>query len=445
VRILLVLASDIAYRAPRRTIRAVTSNLEPLMLKTLAALVPAGLDAEIDMVDEGVTPGDYAGRSYDIVGISATTSASARAYALARYWRMKGAFTVLGGPPASLMPEEAAARAAAVVVGPAEPSWPRLIGDFIAGKQEKIYRSGGSEWMPSPAPSRPSSRRGYCPISSVSASRGCANHCVYCSMPAVWDDGLHKRPVEEVAEEIKELGTKYVLLLDPSPFCDRDYAMSLFHALMGCKVGWACQATVDAAFDRELLDLMARSGCLAVFAGMETFSPASMAGYGKAFRDVNLYREAVSNFHEKGISVAAGMMLGGDGDTRESLDRIADDIDECGLDLARFGILTPYPGTPLHASMDAEGRLLHKKWHLYDEDHAVFRPANMEPEELEAAYRRAWKETYRIPRIARRLGRIKTMPVWLNLIIQAGFRDVGRKLDRLTRVRYDPERGLERF
>jgi hypothetical protein len=37
------------------------------------------------------------------------------------------------------------------------------------------------------------------------------------------------------------------------------------------------------------------------------------------------------------------------------------------------------------------------------------------------------------------------MPVWLNLIIQAGFRDVGRKIDRLARVSYDPERGLERF
>ncbi|MGA2150474.1 MAG: hypothetical protein ABSH49_36605, partial [Bryobacteraceae bacterium] len=58
------------------------------------------------------------------------------------------------------------------------------------------------------------------------------------------------------------------------------------------------------------------------------------------------------------------------------------------LECATFHILTPYPATPLFRQMEAEGRLLHRDWALYDTAHAVFRPRNMSPEELEEGY--AW-------------------------------------------------------
>jgi Domain of unknown function (DUF4070) len=58
------------------------------------------------------------------------------------------------------------------------------------------------------------------------------------------------------------------------------------------------------------------------------------------------------------------------------------------LECATFHILTPYPATPLFRQMEAQGRLLHKEWSLYDTAHAVFRPKHMSPEELEEGY--AW-------------------------------------------------------
>ena len=36
--------------------------------------------------------------------------------------------------------------------------------------------------------------------------------------------------------------------------------------------------------------------------------------------------------------------------------------------------------------MEAEGRILHRDWTLYDTGHAVFRPKHMTPEELERGY-----------------------------------------------------------
>ncbi len=66
-----------------------------------------------------------------------------------------------------------------------------------------------------------------------------------------------------------------------------------------------------------------------------------------------------------------------------------------GIETATFHILTPYPGTALHDRIAAEGRILTQDWDLYDTRHAVFQPARMTPQELEAGYWGAYRDFYR--------------------------------------------------
>jgi hypothetical protein len=65
------------------------------------------------------------------------------------------------------------------------------------------------------------------------------------------------------------------------------------------------------------------------------------------------------------------------------------------VETATFHILTPYPGTALHARLQAQGRITSQDWDLYDTRHAVFQPARMSAEALEAGYWHAYKEFYR--------------------------------------------------
>ena len=44
-------------------------------------------------------------------------------------------------------------------------------------------------------------------------------------------------------------------------------------------------------------------------------------------------------------------------------------VDALGLDLCRFAVLTPYPGTRLYSDLDREGRLITKQWNLYNQGH----------------------------------------------------------------------------
>ena len=81
-------------------------------------------------------------------------------------------------------------------------------------------------------------------------------------------------------------------------------------------------------------------------------------------------------------------MLGFDHDRPDVFERTVEWIEANRLECATFHILTPYPGTPLFQQMEAEGRLLHRNWTLYDTGHVVFRPKHMTPEQLAEGY--AW-------------------------------------------------------
>src|SRR3954467_7720423 len=105
----------------------------PLTLTTLAALVPEELNAEVTLQDEGVQPLDL-DFDADLVGITAITGTALRAYKIADELRAKGHTVVLGGVHTTLLPEEAARHADAIVTGYAERSWPQLLRDFARGE-----------------------------------------------------------------------------------------------------------------------------------------------------------------------------------------------------------------------------------------------------------------------------------------------------------------------
>jgi len=96
----------------------------------------------------------------------------------------------------------------------------------------------------------------------------------------------------------------------------------------------------------------------------------------------------VEILHRNGIQVNGSFVLGFDHDRADVFEKTVRWIEENRLECATFHILTPYPGTPLFAQMQAENRLLHTDWSLYDTAHVVFRPKHLTVEELAAGY--AW-------------------------------------------------------
>src|SRR4026207_450742 len=114
------------------------SLFPPLGLATLAAFLDD--DDEVSLQDEHVetlAPEDEP----DLVVIQVYITSAFRAYQLADHYRRRGAYVVLGGLHVTSLPEEAAAHADTICLGPGEDIWPAFLRDFRAGRAAPVYRS----------------------------------------------------------------------------------------------------------------------------------------------------------------------------------------------------------------------------------------------------------------------------------------------------------------
>ena len=376
----------------------------PLTLTTLAALAPRDLNIDFSLVDESidVVPLDD---QVDLVGISVLTGTALRAYALARHFRLRGIPVVLGGVHVTTMPKEAVRYADSIVVGPAEITWPRLLRDFNYGRLGKVYKDDGlpNEWLTNiPTPCRDLQRSsGYMISNTIMATRGCQHACEFCTVPGVWP-GYAKRPVGDVIRDIQSMSGRLLAFNDVSLVDDVDYAKELFKAMIPLKRRWGGLATVRVADDPELLDVMARSGCRYLLIGFESISPPALSEIHKEFNREEEYKSLMETLHAYGISVQGTFMFGFDSDDASIFEATVQRVIDLKVDIPRYSILTPYPGTGLYKRLLAEKRLLSCNWEDYDTMHVVFQPAKMSPDEMYRGFKWAYRETFKIPHIVRR-------------------------------------------
>ena len=376
----------------------------PLTLPTLVSLIPPEIEHQVQIADEGIEtiPEDL---SADLVGLTVITGTAVRAYELADRFRARGASVVLGGPHVTLVPEDARPHADAIVVGYAEESWPELLRDFVRGTMRPRYDQRPDLSLAGlPAVRRdlvPKER--YITTHVFEATRGCIHACDFCVVPAAWGRKPLQKPVEEVADEIRRTGARKAIFIDLNIIADREHAARLFEALLPLGIQWFGLATSLLASDRPLLELCARSGCRGLLIGLESIDAENLRDVHKAFNAPGRYKEIIVRFHEHGIAIQGAFVFGMDHDTPDVFLKTARFAVEAKIDLPRFAVLTPFPGTALYRRLEEEGRILTRNWELYDAQHVVFQPARMTVEQLQRGTQEAWRHAYAYGSIARRL------------------------------------------
>lgn len=428
--ILLVMPWDKGHKRYRAILSPFISY-QPLTLPTLAALVPPELGARVEVCDEIGTPYTrFLRRSYDVVAVSFVSSESARAYEIAAVFRARGAYVVFGGYHMLYNSREGAAHADTVIVGPGELSWPQFLRDFAAGRPQPFYQLCP---VPGSLLTRPRTgvlpRRKYVSYPTLLANPGCGNGCLFCAIKDMWANG--GRDVDEVAAELKDRRGGIVVFFDPNFFGDRAYALSLMRAIAPLNRRWVGAACVSCAEDEELLYWARKSGCGGLLLGLESMTHGSLQGVGKGFNDPNRYRKAIGRLQSYGINVNGCFVLGLDSDTEESLLSLPAQVDYLGLDLARFSLLTPAPGSPLFHKLKAEGRILTENWADYDQDKVVFQPARLTPERLREVYFQVWRETYRWGAVLGRAKNARTRGIYERaaaLAANVGFKFLGKEM-----------------
>jgi radical SAM superfamily enzyme YgiQ (UPF0313 family) len=408
---------------------------------TIAGLTPDNWD--ITVRDEHVESSEVDG-DVDLVGIQTYISSAGRAYELAARWQRRGAKVVLGGLHPTSMPYEAAEHADAVCIGPAETVWGRILDDYEHGRLQQFYRGRceGSAAL-APIPRRDlMNPRAYLIRHTMITSRGCPHSCDFCYKSSFWGATYYEpRPIADVERELSCIDDNLVFFLDDNLLANRRHARALFDVLRGSGIVWQAAASLDVARDPHYLEEAYKAGCRSLFVGFESLSPENMRGNNKPVNAATDYAEACRRFHDAGIMINGSFVFGFDYDGPDVFDRTLEFTVENKILTASFHVLTPLPGTRAFERLEAEGRILHRNWNLYDTNHAVFRPRRMMPEQLEAGYSRAKRRfaacgsiirrSLGLPgalkRIAYNVAWMKIDPLWV-AIIRAGLMPLATRI-----------------
>lgn len=381
--------------------------MKPLLFGIIKSLTPE--EHDIEFLDERVERLPDVIDS-DIIAFSVETYTARRAYLLAERYKNEQNVIVMGGFHATVLPDEVLKYADTVIIGDAEDTWGRFLEDCRKGKPESRYESEEScelsemtEQMQTDASVY---KHRYYGIGVCQISRGCKFNCEFCSIKTMYQCVRRKTP-EMVARELAGAKEKIIFFVDDNLFYDRKSAVKLFRAIAPLKKKWACQISMDAARDDELLEEMKRAGCFLVLMGFESLNPESLDEMNKsANRTASDYEEIIQRIYRHKMLIYGTFVLGCDGDGRDVFERTFTFAMKNKLAVTNFNPLIPMPGTPVYRRMEREGRLRYHKWWLssrYRYGETAFEPAQMTPEELRDGCYQMRRRFYSVGSILKRL------------------------------------------
>jgi radical SAM superfamily enzyme YgiQ (UPF0313 family) len=375
----------------------VIASLPSLGLLSLAACTPPGVEvvyAELDDLQGGALEA-LAPESFDLVAISALTARILEAYQVADGLRAQGIAVVLGGLHVTALPEEAATHADAIVVGEGERVWPTLVTDFQGGRLKPRYEAqafGAVNLGEVPIPRFDLLRgRNYNRI-TLQASRGCPMDCSFCGASRLLG-GYRTKPIHRVEAELNAIldiwPRPFLELADDNTFAAKAWGRDLMKLFARHPLRWFTETDISIAGDPGLLEDMAAAGCAQVLIGLESTSARALQGLdGRNWKAAQVDQQisAIQSIQARGIPVNGCFVLGFD-DDEGSFDAIRAFVEESGLCDVQITLLTPFPGTALHAKLKREGRLFRE---VYWEDCTLFdltyHPVRMSAEALKQGF-----------------------------------------------------------
>ncbi|MCA9610826.1 MAG: B12-binding domain-containing radical SAM protein [Myxococcales bacterium] len=333
----------------------------PVPLALLDAVTP--LDIETSLLDEQTDRLVFDG---DVFAFSVSTQNARAVYEHADVLRARGKKVILGGIHVTVCPEEAMEHADAVVTGEAELIWPEVCRDLQAGALRARY--DGSPTPPSemaPVDYRFFGDRRYLTPASLFATRGCTRRCTFCVSSRIMGP-YRSKPLDVLEQEIDQLTELYpssfLQFTDDNLLSNRRYRAELLALLRRKGRRFVTMVTVDQLCDAALMDEMARSGCIGVAVGIESYDEDNCAAVSKYQNLDQPLSEAVRHLRELGIQVGALLMVGLPHDTPERLLATVPRLLEMGCSYYDLRVLRVYPSTPQYRELLARGEVTERWW-----------------------------------------------------------------------------------
>ncbi len=338
----------------------------PLGLITVAALLPEQFQMRlVDLNVEALGDDDLAWA--DMAFISAMAVQRESAVQVIDRCKVKGLKIVAGGPLFTSQPNDFG-QVDHLVLDEAEATLPAFLTDLKNGCPKQLYRAEDyPEIRSSPIPLWSLiDIRSYASL-NIQYSRGCPFNCEFCNITALFGHKPRTKTPQQVTAELDAIyreGWRGSIFFVDDNFIGnkRSLKQHLLPALIkwrqdkkGC--AFFTESSINLADDPELMDMMAEAGFDAVFIGIETPEPDSLA---ECCKTQNTNRDLlcdVKKIHRSGLQVMGGFIVGFDSDPPSIFQRQIDFIQQSGIVTAMVGMLQAIPGTRLFERLAGEQRV----------------------------------------------------------------------------------------
>ena len=366
------------------------SFMPPLGLVTVAGMFPRDSYA-LRVVDMNVeTLSDTHLAWADVVMTSTMIVQQESLYDVVRRCNKKGIPIVAGGPhPTSYYHDikqdlGTHHKIDHCMFGEVEATFPRFLDDLARGEAQEVYyepnRPDGKVLKPdigrTPLPRYDLLDLEAYHMATVQFCRGCPWECEWCDITKLFGRVTRTKTNAQMLNEFQllyDLGWRGpVFLVDDNFIGNRRNALRLLPDLAQWQkehdypFPLCTEASVDLVEHPELLNALPEAGFNLIFCGIETLSLEALLTMKKRQNTKKAdgkYEEhyllhAVRKIQAQGIEVAAGFILGADGDTEASFDAHIEFIQTAGVVMAMEGLLTVLKETGLYKRLAQEGRLL---------------------------------------------------------------------------------------
>ncbi len=390
----------------------IKAYIPPFTLPVLAGLTPK--DIVVELCDENVDEVNF-NTDADLIGITGITSQINRGYEISDVFRKNKKKVVMGGIHVSAMPHEAKKHADSILIGEAETLWERIIEDFRNGCLEKEYKADTYSDLKKLSIPRydllklnryRSSSGTDIPRLPLQTTRGCPFNCKFCSVTRFWGPKIRIKPLENVEKEllhIISLGTNRIFFTDDNFIANINYTNNLLELLKKYNFSWICQVSTNIYQHEDLIAKMSKTGCSAVYLGIETFSEENLENINKKFNKMADYEKLFALLNKHNIRATASMMIGLDGDTRETLEEMVRLLIRLKVSYAQFYLLMLLPGTKMREDFLKKNRIIDHNWDHQNGTVVTFQPKSFRIEELQDYYRELYKQFYSFQSIIRRI------------------------------------------
>ncbi len=378
------------YPTWTKEINSASMLYSPLALAYLARHTPEYYKISIhdEYVDEDLNPNTV---NADLVAFSPVTPGITRAYEHADQLRKRGITCVVGGAHVSALPDEALQHFDSVIIGEGEGPWSEFLADFEQGKIQETYFGP----MDVPLANLGTPRRDLIHSSyaypAVMTSRGCPYSCSFCYL-TVYEQRKHRMiPHDTILEDMDSVKEHPTIIVTDENFIgysesDIEDRKVLLEKMIrrDYKFYWGCQSTVSLYKQPELMDLMHRAGCRAVFIGFEAMNEGALAEVNKRHNYGVDYKEVVRTLHAHKLGVIASCILGMDSHKKDYHKTLIKGLKEAKADLPRVFLMTAWPGTQLFKQLEKEGRAS-RDWNRVRKDVPSIQYKHYTHEEIQSA------------------------------------------------------------